>query len=157
MINAAEIIDSLVGLLRDIPELVALMGGEQGRIFAYHDLYPKRISIDRARYEMPAPGIMVAYQGTSPGSFGRSEVWKHELSITLRAGEEQDGEAPIGYYQLFRLITKGVPASLGLALGLATVHASCQPMDTPALRRQIDAAGVDYFEIAMSFTEIGDD
>jgi hypothetical protein len=39
----------------------------------------------------------------------------------------------------------------------ATVHASCQPMDTPSIRRQTDAAEIDYFEISMFFTEIGDD
>jgi hypothetical protein len=39
----------------------------------------------------------------------------------------------------------------------ATVHASCDPMDTPTMRRQTDAAGVDYFEVSITFTEIGDE
>jgi hypothetical protein len=158
MINPAEIIDALVSLLRDIPELVDEVGGDPERIFAYHDRYPRNVSLEMARYEMPSPSVMVAYQGTGPGSFGTSEVWKHEISISLRAREEADeGAAPAGYYRLFRLITKGVPASVNQSLNNATVHASCQPMDTPAMRRQTDAAGVDYFEIAMSFTEIGDE
>jgi hypothetical protein len=157
VINPAEIVDNLVLLLLDIPELLNEVGGDEDRIFAYHDRYGKNVSLDQARYQMPAPSVMVAWQGTSPGSMGGFEVWKHDLSVSLRAGKEEDGEDPAGYYRLFRLITKGVPTSLGLPLINATVHPSFQPMDTPGIRRQTDAAGVDYFEISMSFTEIGDD
>ena len=56
MINPAEITNSLVSLLREIPELVAEVGGDPERIFAYHDLYPKRVSLELAKYQMPAPG-----------------------------------------------------------------------------------------------------
>ena len=45
MINPAELVDGLVTKLRDIPELVAEMNGDPGRIYAYHDAYPKRISL----------------------------------------------------------------------------------------------------------------
>jgi hypothetical protein len=157
LINPAEIVDSLVDLLRDIPELVDEVGGDEERIFAYHDRYPKKVSLEVARYQMLSPGVMVAYQGTAPGSFGGFEVWRHEFSITLRAGEEPDNEPPAGYYRLFRLITKGVSTGVGLPMNNATVHPSCHPMDTPSMRRQIDANDIDYFEVLMSFTEIGDD
>jgi hypothetical protein len=101
---------------------------------------------------------MVSYQGTGPGSFGSAEVWKHELAITLRAGTEPENQQPLGYYRLFRLITKRTPTSLGgVTMNNATVHASCDPMDTPTMRRQTDAASVDYFEVSITFTEIGDE
>ena len=45
MINPAELVDNLVALLRDIPELVAEMEGDAERIYAYHDQYPKRASL----------------------------------------------------------------------------------------------------------------
>lgn len=158
LINPAEIVDALVDLLRDIPDLVEAVGDDPERIFAYHDRYPKNVSLDKARYELPSPGIMVAYQGTAPGSFGGFEVWRHEISLTLRAAEEPDkGEPPAGYYQLFRLIVKGIPAGKGVPMNNLTVHPSCHPMDTPTMRRQTDAAGIDYFEVLLSFTEIGDD
>ncbi len=157
MVNAAEIVDALVTLLRDIPDLVEEVGGDAERIYAYHDIYPKNVSLDAARYQMLSPGVMVAYQATGPGAMGGFEAWQHELSITLRAGEESGDETPAGYYRLFRLIVKGVSTSLGLPMNYVTVHASCQPMDTPMMRRQTDANGVDYFEISMRFTEIGDD
>jgi len=157
MINPAGLIDSLVALLRDIPDLVAEMGGDEQRIFAYHDQYPKRASLAAAIHDMPAPGLMAAWQGTTPGSFGGVDVWKHQVTLYLRARETFDGDPPTAYYRLFRLITKGVPSSLGVPLINATVHPSCYPMDLPLIQRQTDAEGLDYFEVPLSFTEMGDD
>jgi len=157
MINAAELVENLVAFLRDIPELVAEMGGDEQRIYAYHDQYPNRVSLTSAITDMPAPAIMVAWQGTQPGSFGGMDVWRHQVALYLRAAETFDGDPPTAYYRLFRLITKGVPASLGVPLLNATVHPSCHPMDLPLIQRQTDPEGVDYFEIPLSFTEVGDD
>jgi hypothetical protein len=159
LVNPAEIIDSLVDLLRDIPELVQEMGGDEQRIFAYHDRYPKNVSLEMAKYQMPAPSVMIAWQGVRLGSRGGFNAWKHDLSISLRAKEETS-DPPDGYYRLYRLVTKGVPATIGDGQPMiyATVHPSCEPMDDiPPIQRQTDAMGVDYFEISMSFTEIGDD
>jgi hypothetical protein len=158
LINPSEIVDALVELLRDIPDLVALMGGDDERIYAYHDLYPKNVSIDAAKALALSPSVMVAWTGSNPGTYGPGEAWKHSISITLRAQCEDEFEAKAAYYSLFRQITKGEPSSLdGVPLAYATVHTSCNPMDTPTINRQVDAAGIDYFEVSTSFTEIGDD
>ncbi|MBI2818127.1 MAG: hypothetical protein HYX72_14425 [Acidobacteria bacterium] len=157
MINPADIADSLVALLRDIPELVEEMGGDPERIFAYHDQYPKKVSLTLAIYQAASPSIMVAWQGTLPGSFGGSETWKHQFTLYLRARETFEGDPPTAYYRLFRLITKGVPTSIGQPMLNATVHPSCDPMDVPSISRQTDQEGIDYFEVSVSFTEIGDD
>jgi hypothetical protein len=157
MINPAELVDNLVVLLRDVPDLVTEMGGNEQRIFAYHDQYPKRASLVAAIHDMPAPGIMAAWQGTQPGSFGGIDVWKHQVTLYLRSQETFDGDPPTAYYQLFRLITKGVPSAMGVPLLNATVHPSCYPMDLPLIQRQTDAEGLDYFEVPMTFTEMGDD
>ena len=157
MINPAELVDNLIALLRDIPELVAEMEGDEQRIFAYHDQYPKRASLAAAIHDMPAPGIMAAWQGTSPGSFGGVDVWKHQVTLYLRARETLGGDPPTAYYRLFRLITKGVPSSFGVPLINAAVHPSCYPMDLPQIQRQTDAEGLDYFEVPLSFTEAGDE
>jgi len=157
MIDPSELVDNLVALLRDIPELVAEMEGDEQRIFAYHDRYPKHSSLAEAIHQMPAPSIMVAWQGTSPGSFGGVDVWRHQVTLYLRARETFDGDPPTAYYRLFRLITKGVPASAGVPMLNAAVHSSCYPMDLPQIQRQTDAEGLDYFEVPLSFTEIGDD
>ena len=87
MINPAEITNSLVALLRDIPELVEDLGGDAERIFPYHDSYPQKVSLALAIYQAPSPSIMVAWQGGGLGSFGGFEAYKHRFSIFLRAGE----------------------------------------------------------------------
>jgi hypothetical protein len=157
MIDPSALIDSLVDLLRDIHTLVLEVGDDPERIYAYHDQYPKKSSLALAIHQMPVPAIMAAWQGTVPGSFGGNDVWKHQVSLFLRAGETSDGDLPTAYYRLFRLITKGVPETTGLPLLNSTVHASCYPMDVPSIQRQTDAEGLDYFEVDMSFTEIGDE
>jgi hypothetical protein len=157
VINPAELVDNLVALLRDIPELVAEMGGDEQQIFAYHDQYPKRSSLAAAIHDMPAPGIMAVWQGTQPASFGGVDVWRHQVTLYLRARETFDGDPPTAYYRLFRLITKGVPASVGVQMMNATVHPSCHPMDLPLIQRQTDAESLDYFEVPVSFMEMGDE
>lgn len=157
MIDASEIVLNLVATLRDIPELVAEMEGDWERIYSYHDSYPKRVSLVHAIHSMPAPGVMVVWQGTQPGSFGGVDVWKHQVTLFLRARETFDGDAPSAYYRLFRLITKGVPTGAGIVMLNATVHPSCYPMDLPSIQRQTDAEGLNYFEVPLTFTEMGDD
>ena len=157
MIDTSELVNNLVALLRDIPELVAEMGGDASRIYAYHDQYPKRASLAFAIHQMPAPSIMAAWQGTVPGSFGGNDVWKHQVTLYLRSRETFDGDPPTAYYRLFRLINKGVPSSAGAPMLNATVHPSCYPMDVPSIQRATDAEGLDYFEAQLSFVEAGDD
>ena len=157
MINPADLVDNLVAMLRDIPELITEMGGDSERIFAYHDRYPKHSSLAHAIHQMPAPSIMAVWQGTQPGAFGGIDVWKHQVTLFLRARETFEGDPPTSYYRLFRLITKGVPTSAGQPMLNVTVHPSCYPMDLPSIQRQTDAEGLDYFEAPITFTEIGDD
>ena len=155
MIDPSEIVTNLVALLRDIPALVTEVGGDPARVYPYHDSYPKNISLVHAIHNMPAPSIMAVWQGTGPGSFGNVDVWKHQITLFLRAKPEAN--AGTAYYRLFRLITKGIPAAAGIAMENATVHPSCHAMDLPQIQRQTDAEALDYFEVPLSFTEIGDD
>jgi len=157
MINPAELVDNLVALLRAIPDLVAEMEGDPERIFAYHDQYPKKASLAQAIHIMPAPAVMAVWQGTAPGTFGSMDVWKHQVTLYLRAREASESDPPAAYYRLFRLITKGVPEGSEVPMLNATVHPSCYPMDLPSIQRQTDAEGLDYFEVPITFTEIGDE
>jgi hypothetical protein len=116
MINPAELVDLFVAKLRAIPELVAEMEGDDQRIYAYHDSYPKRVSLPLAIYEMPVPAVMVAWQGTTPGTFGASEAWKHNISLYLRARETFAADPPSAYYKLFSLIVNGTPNGSGQRL-----------------------------------------
>jgi hypothetical protein len=157
MIDPSELVDNLVELLRSIPELVLEMDGAPERIYAYHDQYPKRSSLAHAIHQMPAPSIMAVWQGTAPGSFSGMDVWKHQVTLFLRARETFEGDPPAAYYRLFRLITKGEPMAGEVPMMNTSVHPSCYPMDLPMIQRQTDAEGLDYFEVPLSFTEIGDE
>jgi hypothetical protein len=157
MINPAELVDNLVALLRAVPELVAEMEGDPERVDAYHDQYPKKASLAQAIHNMPAPSVMAVWQGTAPGTFGNVDVWKHQVTLYLRSRETDESDPPAAYYRLFRLITKGVPEGSEVPMLNATVHPSCYPMDLPLIQRQTDAEGLDYFEVPITFTEIGDE
>ncbi len=157
MIDPAELVDNLVAMLRTIPDLVAEMEGDPERIYAYHDHYPKKASLAQAIHTMPAPAVMAVWQGTAPGSFGNVDVWKHQVTLYLRSRETDETDPPTAYYRLFRLITKGVPAGSDVPMLNVTVHPSCYPMDLPLIQRQTDAEGLDYFEVPITFTEIGDE
>ena len=155
MIDPYELVDSLVAALQDIPDLVAAMGADASRIYAYRDSFPKKVSLVHAIHTMPAPGCMAVWQGSGPASFGGMDVWKHQVTLFLRIGENPN---PSAYYALFRLIIKGTPVTTGdIQMINLTLHASCYPMDFPDIHRQPDAEGLDYFEVPLSFTEIGDD
>ena len=157
MIDPSELVNNLVTTLRQIADLVTEMSGDDARIYAYHDQYPKNVSLVHAIHQMPAPAIMAVWQGTQPGSFGGVDVWKHQVTLFLRARDTSGDTTPTAYYRLFHLITKGVPAGSGVPMLNVTVHSSCYPMDLPLIQRQTDAEGLDYFEVPLSFTEIGDD
>ncbi len=157
MIDASELVTNLIAALQDIPGLVVEMDNDASRIFPYHDSYPQKVSLVHAIHTMPAPGCMAVWQGTQPGSFGGMDVWRHQVTLFLRARRISDPAAPSAYCRLFRLITKGVPTAVGQPMLNVTVHPACYPMDLPSIQRQSDAEGLDYFEVPISFTEAGDD
>ena len=157
MVDPSELIDNLVTKLRAIADLVTEMDGDATRIAAYHDQFPDKSSLAQAVHDMAAPGILIVWNGTGPGNFGRNESWKHQIAAYLRMKAEVPGDAANGYYRLFRLITKGVPAGDSVPMNYLEIHPSFYPMDTPSIERDTDAEGLDYFRVVMPFTEIGDD
>ena len=132
------------------------MGGDPEQIYSYHEHYPKRASLTHALHSMPPPSMMSAWTGTSPGWFGGVDVLKHQVTVYMRARETFDGDPPTACYRLFRLPTKGVPAGIGVEMLNAAVHPSCHPRDLPMVQRQADVEGLEYFEVPITFTEIGD-
>ena len=131
-------------MLRGIPDLVAEMEGDPERIYAYHDQYPKKASLAQAIHTMPAPAVMAVWQGTAPGTFGSADVWKHQITLYLRARETDESDPPAAYYRLLRLITKGVPAGSEVPMLNATVHPSCYPMDLPLIQATILVVSAAY-------------
>ena len=143
-------------MLRDIPALVTEVGGDPARIYAYHDSYPKNISLIHAIH---TDGVAVDHGRLAGDAAGRrSAGWTcGSTRSRCSCAPRRKPTSGTAYYRLFRLITKGVPTAAGIALENATVHPSCNAMDLPTIQRQTDAEGLDYFEVPLSFTEMGDD
>src|SRR5512138_2947795 len=99
MIDTTLLVDALVEMLWDIPERVAALGAAD-RVRAYSDRFPDWVSLPYAIHQMPTPSILVAWQGTQPGSITGIEVWKHQIGLFIRTGE---GNPPTTYPALFRL------------------------------------------------------
>ena len=156
MIDPSELVDNLVATLRQVADLVTEMSGDDARIYAYHDQYPKNVSLVHAIHQMPAPAIM-ALARNAAGIVRRCGYMETQSHAVLRARDTSGDTTPTAYYRLFRLITKGVPAGSDVPMQNVTVHPSCYPMDLPLIQRQTDAEGLDYFEVPLSFTEMGDD
>jgi len=151
VIDTSELVGDLVTALQAIADLVTALGGDETVIFAYADSYPSDVSLAHAIHTMPAPGLMVAWQGTQPASFGGMDIWKHHITLFVRV-------TGANYSTVFRAVAKGVPnpSTNTVPMMNYTVHPDCYPMDLPHIQRQTDAEGLDYFEIPLSFTEIGD-
>lgn len=157
MINPGQILDNLVVTLGKIADLRALTGGVN-QIYAYHDRYPKKVSLRQAIEAMPAGSVMAAWMGTAPGNLATTEVWKHHFSIYLRAGEDKFAGDEAGYYAMYRAILRGnidgQPA--GMSLLYISVQADCLPMDPAPIARETDDLGLDYFCIQVAIPEVGD-
>ncbi len=157
MIDGRELIDTLVDALRTMPDLLAAIGDDPARIYSYHDSFPERVDIEQARRLMPTPSIMVSYRGLQVRA--EMDPWEHLIEIDLRIGKETppaEGETR-GYYRMIRALAKGKPAGWEQTLINQQVLAPCYAARIESVQRLSDREGVDYFEVLMSFREIGDD
>ena len=118
----------------------------------------KRSSLAHAIHQMPAPSIMVAWQGTAPGTFGGVDVWKHQVTLyPARAGDVRrrpaDGVLPAvpadhqGRADRDRRSRCSTPRSTRPA-----IRWTCRRSSGRRTRR-----GWITFEVPITFTEIGDD
>lgn len=151
MVDTNDIIDALILLLRDIPDLVAACGDDDERIFAYKDAYPTSVSLRDAIYQQPTPSVMLAFQGRKrdTGIGGSFPTIRHDILAVMRPGSVSD------YAAMAALITEGVPTSSGLKMCDIDVIADCDPfgVDLPELERMSDENGIDYYQLLLSFKE----
>jgi hypothetical protein len=158
VISPVDLVDNLVSAMQDVEDLVTAMGGDSDLIYAYHDRYPSQTSLEKARYEMKSPSVMVAWMGLM--NEGGIDPWKHKISIVLRAPCESEDDGLIGYNGLLKLIWNGKKDPDDIdeqPIKYKTILTGCYPMELESFLRQTDGAGIDYFEITVSFTEIGDE
>jgi hypothetical protein len=129
MLNPADILDALVAKLQGIPALVTALTSASN-IVAFHHSWPTASYLQAALLEMKAPGILVVWRESGPGTFGNSEVWKHTFSLIVRPPEATVGSA--NYGALFALVVNGISVDTGRAVTSIAVASNVATATLPA-------------------------
>ena len=156
MLNPRIIADAIVSALRTIPDLVAAMAGEASRISAYHYLYGADNRLDLAINKMKPPSILVVFEGTQPGDFDGSTIWKHHFCVYIRVATAANMVLPLSYEDIWTLIVNE-PVNGG-AQNIRSVNLvdGVDIMDTPGIIHMLDEDRMDYFAARFVIPEIGD-
>jgi len=156
MLNAAPITDAIASVLLSIPELHTAMGG---RISAFHFRLGQEHRLAEAIYKMPAPSMLVAWEGTKGGNFDGQTIWKHRWGIYYRMGNAAGLAVPVGYEDLWALTCNGSTAVTGAAgpnIRNIQIADGLDIMDTPSIDHALDEDLVDRFKAVFVIPEIGD-
>jgi hypothetical protein len=86
MLNPGTLLDNIVTQLRLVSGLVTEMGGDATHILAYYDSYPASTNLTSAIYLLPAPAVLVVYDGTSQGG-GQMQLWAHSFRLIVKLRE----------------------------------------------------------------------
>jgi hypothetical protein len=160
MLNAGPIADAIVTTLKTITNLAAAMtvtvdGGPVVRITAFHYLLGQEHRLAEAIYGMPAPSMLVAWEGTKGGSFNGYQIWKHRFGIYYRMGNAAGLATPVGYEDLWKITCDGATAA-GPNIRNISVAAGLDIMDTPSIDHALDEDLIDRFKGVFTIPEIGD-
>lgn len=158
MIDEADLLTAIVAKLQDIPELVAVLDGDAANIYGYFDSFPQAANRREAIATQKRPSVMVMWQGTTPGTIFGGLVWQYRFSLFIAAPKDASP------FTIRRLLVKGVPASGGgQSVDHLSIHPSVYPFtaELPALLpgflvTDVTGGTLDYYEMSMTLTEIGD-
>ena len=169
MLNPAPITDAIVAVLQSIPELAAAMtvlDAQQNpvcRIGAFHYLLGQEHRLAEAIYKMPAPSMLVAWEGTKGGNFDGGTIWKHRFGIYYRMGNAAGVSPPVGYENLWTLTCDGATGApdgdghvTGPNIRNISICAGLDIMDTPSIDHALDEDLIDRFKGVFIVPEIGD-
>lgn len=153
MLNLAPITDAIASLLLSIPELNAAMGG---RISAFHFRLGQEHRLAEAIYKMPAPSMLVAWEGTKGGNFDGQTIWKHRWGIYYRMGNAAGIADPVGYEDLWWITCNRPPGGTGTNIRYRQIYPGLDIMDTPSIDHELDEDLIDRFKGVFIIPEIGD-
>ena len=161
MLNPADITDAVVAQLKNISELADAMSVANGhsttvRITSFHYQLGAEYRLAEAIYKMPAPSILVAWEGTQGGNFDGQTMWKHTIAVYLRMGNAAGASAPVGYEKLWWMICNRPPQGSTVNLRYMNVLPGLDIMDTPSVLHILDEDLMDMFRGVLIFPEIGD-
>jgi hypothetical protein len=170
VLNCSLITEAIVTALRGIPDLAAAMTVVDPtgtpvapatvayvvRINAFHFLLGAEHRLAEAVYKMPAPSMLVAWEGTKGGNFNGYQIWKHRFGVYYRMGNAAGVAKPVGYEDLWALTCDGKPTGSQVNIRYMTLYAGLDIMDTPSIDHNLDEDLVDIFKGTFTIPEIGD-
>ena len=106
MLNPAPIADAIANVLLSIPDLTTAM---DARISAFHYRLGQEHRLAERIYKMPAPSMLVAWDGTVGGNFDGQTIWKHRFNVYFRMGKVAGVENPVGYEDLWWIVCNKPP------------------------------------------------
>jgi hypothetical protein len=160
--KVAPITDAIAALLASIPELAAAMavtdagGNVNVRISAFHYRLGAEHRLAEAIYKMPAPSILVVWDGTQGGNFNGYQIWKHRFHIHIRMGNMAGNLEPVGYEELWDMICYGIPDGASTNIRYINILPGLDIMDTPTTAHALDEDLVDRFVGIFVIPQIGD-
>lgn len=162
MLNPAPITDAIVSALQSIPDLAGAMtvlDANQNavcRIYAHHYRLGAEYRLAERIYKMPAPSLLVAWEGTHGGNFDGQTIWKHRFSVYFRMGNAAGSPDPVDYEQLWWLACNQPPAASPLNIRYMNLYPGLDIMDTPSVAHALDEDLQDRFVGTFVIPEIGD-
>ena len=153
MLNPAPITDAIASVLLSIPELNIAMGG---RITAFHYRLGQEHRLAEAIYKMPAPSMLIAWEGTKGGNFDGQTVWKHRWGVYYRMGNAAGVADPVGYEDLWWITCNRPPGGSGSNIRYLQLYPGLDIMDTPSIDHELDEDLIDRFKGVFIIPEIGD-
>ena len=162
MLNPAPITDAIVTTLRAIPELAAAMmvldsnGDPVVRINAFHFRLGMEHRLAEHIYKMPAPSMVVAWEGTKGGNFNGYQIWRHRWGVYYRMGNAAGATSPVGYEDLWAITCNNLPTGSTQNIRFMTLYEGLDIMDTPSIDHNLDEDLLDIFKGTFTIPEIGD-
>src|ERR1017187_9477863 len=162
MLNPAPITDAIVEALKTITPLAAAMTVLDAsqhsviRISAFHYRLGQENRLAEAIYAMPAPSMLVAWEGTNGGPFNGYQIWKHRWGIYYRMGNAPGVASRVGYEDLWALTCNSPPGGHGPNIRNIQLYPGLDIMDTPSIDHALDEDLIDRFKGVFTIPEIGD-
>ncbi|HEY4364459.1 MAG TPA: hypothetical protein VGN17_26070 [Bryobacteraceae bacterium] len=155
MLKPSLIVNATISTLQTIEDFVTAMNGTQN-IRAHTFVNGQVVPVFEDIYQMTAPSCLVVYEGTLGGNFDGMTMWKHHVTVYLKAPNQATVQNPLGYEDLVWLVVNGPVNGTALNIRQVSVLPDLQIMDTPTITRLTDETRTDFFKIDFVFPEIGD-
>ncbi len=162
MLNPSPIVDAIAAALTAIPDLNAAMtvldsnNTPTCRISAFHYRAGAQYKLAEAVYKMPAPSMLVVWDGTQGGNFDGQTIWKHRFSVYFRMGNAANQTDPVGYEELWWLACNKIPTGSTANIRYTELVPGLGIMDTPSVAHALDEDLQDRFVGTFVFPELGD-